>query len=71
MHMEFYADKLKQCGDQSLRTAEIGICTPLKSDIYFRFVSQTIAVIEPTVFRSLVQNLVKIGNIELMWGLIV
>jgi len=40
--------------------AEIGICTPLKSAVYFPFVSETIAV-EPLIFPSGVQNLVKIG----------
>jgi len=41
--------------------AKIGICTPLKSTIYFRFVSETIAA-EPTIFLSAVQNLVKMGK---------
>ena len=41
--------------------AKIGICTPLKSAIYFRFVSETIAV-EPIIFPSGMQNLVKIGK---------
>jgi len=40
-------------------TAKIGICTLLKFEIYFRFVSQTIGV-EPTTFPNRVQNLVKI-----------
>jgi len=29
-------------GNYSRNTAKIGICTPLKSDIYFRFVTETI-----------------------------
>jgi len=28
------------CGDQNLKTAKIGICTPLKHDSYFWFVVQ-------------------------------
>jgi len=50
-----------KCGDHSLKTAEIGIRTPLKSANYFRFVSQTIGV-EVTTFVSRMQNLVKIGK---------
>jgi len=34
------ADLLKKCAHQSLKTAEIGICTPLKSANCFQFVSQ-------------------------------
>jgi len=41
--------------------AKIEICTPLKLAIYFRFVSETIAV-ESTKFSSGMQNLVKIGK---------
>ena len=50
-----------KCGHQSLKTTEIGIRTPLKSENYFRFVSRTIGD-EATTFRSRVQNLVKIGK---------
>ena len=50
-----------QCGQRSLKTAEIAICTPLKSSNYFRFISQTIGV-EATTFLSRMQNLVKIGK---------
>jgi len=35
LFMGFDAEK---CGQQSLKTAEIEICTPLKSTDYFRFV---------------------------------
>ena len=44
-----------------MKTAEIGIRTPLKSENYFRLVSQTLGV-EATTFLSSMQNLVKIGN---------
>jgi len=57
--MECGADLLKKCGHQSLKTAEIGIRTPLKSENYFQFVSQTIRV-EKTTFLNRMQNLVKI-----------
>jgi len=59
--MGFAADLLKNVGHQSLKTAKIGIRTPLQSDNYFRFVSQTISV-EATTFLSRVQNLVKISK---------
>jgi len=58
--MGFAADLLKNVVT-SLKTAEIGIRTPLKSANYFRFVSQTIGV-EATTFLSRMQNLVKIGK---------
>ena len=50
---------IEKCGHQSLKTAEIGIRTPLKSEYYFRFVSQTIGV-EATTFLSGMQYLTKI-----------
>ena len=50
-----------QFGHHGLKTTEIGIRTPLKSENYFRFVSQTTGV-EGTTFLSRVQNLVKIGK---------
>jgi len=41
LYMGFGADLLKKkCGHQSLKTAKIGIRTPLKSANYFRFVLQ-------------------------------
>jgi len=58
--MGFRADVMKNV-HQSLKTAEIGIRTPLKSANYFRFVSQTIGVVA-TTFLSRMQNLVKIGK---------
>jgi len=61
LYMGFAADLLKKCGQQSLKTAKIGIRTPLKSANYFRFVSQTIGV-KRTTFLSCMQNLVKIGK---------
>jgi len=51
----------KKHGDQSLKTAKIGISTPPKSDIHFRFVLETIGV-ELTTFLSRLQYLVKVGN---------
>ena len=59
--MGFGADLFEKCGHQNLKTTEIGIRTPLKSETYFRFVSQTVGV-EATTFLSRVQNLVKIGK---------
>ena len=60
--MRFGADLLtKQCGHQSLKTAKIGICTSLKLEDYFWFVSQTILV-EVTTSLSRMQKLVKIGK---------
>jgi len=59
--MGFRADLLKNVVMQSLKTAEIGIRTHLKSANYFRFVSQTISV-DATTFLSRTQNLVKIGK---------
>jgi len=52
--MAIIISKLPKC-------AKIGICTPLKSAVYFQFVSETIAV-EPIIFPSGKQNLVKIGK---------
>jgi len=60
LYMWFGIDLLK-CGDHSLKTAEIGIRTPLKLANYFRFVSETIGV-EATTFVSRMQNWVKIGK---------
>jgi len=45
----------------SRETDKIGFCTSLKSVVYFRFVSETIAF-ETTTFLSGMQNLVKIGK---------
>jgi len=39
LHMGFGAVSVEKCGQQSLKTAEIGIRTPLKSANYFQFVS--------------------------------
>jgi len=50
-----------QFDHESLKIAEIGIRTPLKSTNYFRFVSRTITV-EATTFLNRMQNLVKIGK---------
>jgi len=52
---------VEKCGHHSLKTAKIGIRTPLKSANYFRFVSQTIGD-EATTFLSSMQNFVKIGQ---------
>jgi len=52
---------VENCGHQSLKTAKIGIRTPLKSANHFRFVSQTIGV-EANTFVSCTQNLIKIGK---------
>jgi len=62
--MGFGDDLLKKCGHQSLKTAKIGIRTPLKSANYFRFLSRTIGD-EATSFLIGMQNLVKIG--EELW----
>jgi len=48
------------CGHHSLKTAEIGIRTSLKSANYFRFVSQI--GVDALTFLSHLQNLVKIGK---------
>jgi len=53
-------DLSKKCALQSLKTAEIGIRTSLKSANCFQFVSQ-IGVDAPT-FLSRLQSLVKIGK---------
>ena len=50
---------LEKCGLQSLKTAKIGIHTPLKSAKYFRFLSQTIGD-EATTFLRCMQNFMKI-----------
>jgi len=60
LYMAFGIHLLK-FGEHSLKTAEIGIRTPLKLANYFRFVSQRIGV-EATTFVSRMQNLVKIGK---------
>ena len=52
---------VEKCGHQSLKTAKIGIRTPLKSASYFRFVWQTIGV-DAKTFLNRMQNLVKIGK---------
>ena len=52
---------LGKYGHHSRKTAKIGLCTSLKSVIYFPFVSETIAL-ETTTFLSGMQNLVKIGK---------
>jgi len=57
--MEFGADVLKNVVT-SLKTAEIGISTPLKSANCFRFVSQI--GVDATAFLSRLQNLLKIGK---------
>jgi len=60
--MRFGADLLKNVVTmQSLKTAEIGIRTPLKSANYFRFVSQTTGD-EATTFLSRKQNFVTISK---------
>ena len=59
LYMGFAAHLSNKCGHQSLKTAQIGIHTPLKSANYLRFVSQTIGV-EATM--SCMQNFVKIGK---------
>jgi len=60
--MGFGADLLKNVVTmQSLKTAEIGIRTPLKSANYFRFVSQTTGD-EATIFLSRKQNFVTISK---------
>jgi len=43
-----------------LKTAKMGISTPLKSDTYFRFLSET--YVEQTAIPSHVQNLVQLGK---------
>jgi len=48
-------------GNYCRDTAKIEISTPLKSDIYFWFVIETI-VDSPTTFRSLTQNFVISGK---------
>ena len=53
LYMAFGGDLLKN-GHQSLKTAEIGIRTPLKSVNYFRFVSQTTRVSFDTLGSLLV-----------------
>ena len=50
----------RKCAHQSLKTAEMGIRTPLKSANCIRFLSQ-IGVHAPT-FLSRLQNFVKIGK---------
>lgn len=47
---------------QNLKTAKIGICTPLKSKFPPQFVSERIGI-EPITFHSRMQNLVKISKI--------
>ena len=59
--MGFGADLLKKCGHQSLKTAKIGIRTPVKSANYFRLLSQTRGD-ERTGFLSRMQHFVKIGK---------
>ena len=61
LYVRFGGDLFEKCGHQSMKTAKIGIRTPLKSANHFRFVSQTIGV-EATTFVSRMQNLVKIGK---------
>jgi len=61
LYMGYGAGLLKKCGHQSLKTAEIGIRTPLKSANYFPCVSQTTGV-DATTFLRRMQNLVKIGK---------
>ena len=53
---------VEKYGDQSQKTAKIEIRTPVKSDIYFRFVVSEISDVEPITSPSRVQNLVKIRN---------
>ena len=48
-------------GNYSRDTAKTGIRTPPKSDIYFRFVKETI-VDQPTTFHSRMQNFVISGK---------
>jgi len=61
LYMGFGADLFEKCDHQKLKATEIGIRTPLKSENYFRFVSQTVGV-EATTSLSRLQNLVKIGK---------
>ena len=62
LYIEFGADLLKNVVTRACKTAEIGICTPLRSANYFRFVSQAIASVDAKSFLSHTQNLVKIGK---------
>jgi len=55
---------MEERGNCKQGTAKIGICTPLKSDVHFRFVSETTGI-DPTTFPSHKQNLVKFG--EELW----
>jgi len=57
--MGFFRRSIEKCGNHRRKTAKIEICTPLKSEIYFGLVSETIGV-NPTTFPSRKQNLVKI-----------
>jgi len=57
--MGFGADLLKNViRSPERKTAEIGICTSLKSENYFHFVSR----VKPTTFLSRMQNWVKISK---------
>ena len=60
LYMRFGADLLTNVVT-SLKTANIGILTSLKSTNYFLFVPQTTGV-ETTTFLSRMQNLVKIDK---------
>ena len=57
----FLCRYVEKHGVQSLKTANLGIRTSLKSRIYFQFVQQTIGD-DATTFPSRMQNFVKIGK---------
>jgi len=56
---EFLWRSVEKHGNRNHETAKIEICTPLKLNIYFRFVSQAIDI-EPTISQT--QSLIKIGE---------
>ena len=58
---DYWCWSIEKCAHQSMKTAEMGIRTPLKSANCIRFLSQ-IGVHAPT-FLSRLQNFVKIGKV--------